>query len=120
MALALAAARRETSAPEPVDSGKFAAQAGAFLDTVEPEAGTKDAGPIELALHALEGNYQLLKSGLLEVGAQGQLPVAEMDARLRAASIMRRAMQQATKAARLLGGKTSAVATPPENGKTPS
>jgi hypothetical protein len=38
--------------------------------------------------------------------AQGQLPVAEMDARLRTASILRRAMQQAVKAALLLDATT--------------
>lgn len=41
---------------------------------------------------------------MLEAGAQGHLPVAEMDARLRAASATRRAVQQAAKAARLLNG----------------
>ena len=43
---------------------------------------------------------------LLAAGAQGRLPVAEMDARLRAASATRRAMQQAVKAVRLLNDET--------------
>jgi phosphate:Na+ symporter len=118
LARALAAARRETPAQAPVEAGRFAAQAEAFLDTVDPESGSADIASVEIALHALEENYQLLKSRLLAAGAQGELPVAEMDARLRAASIMRRAMQQATKAARLLDNKIAAA--PQDTESTPA
>lgn len=37
---------------------------------------------VETCLETPEEHYQMLKSHLLEAGAQGQLPVAEMDARL--------------------------------------
>ena len=107
LALETAAAMRETPAPAPTEAGKFSAQAEALLDAADPEMKPDDARHVEAGLQSLEGHYQLLKSRLLEMGAQGQLPVAEMDARLRAASATRRALQQAVKAMRLLNGATS-------------
>ncbi len=65
--------------------------------------------PLDASLRDFEGDYQMLKSELLEAGAQGRLSVATMDARLRAASSQRRAVEQAVKAARMLAttvGKT--------------
>ncbi len=52
-------------------------------------------------LDASENSYQALKAALLAAGADGRLPLAMMDARLRAASALRRALQQAVKAAQL-------------------
>lgn len=49
-----------------------------------------------------DGAYQLLKAQLLSAGANGSLAVTSMDARLRAASALRRATEQCHKAARLL------------------
>lgn len=107
LALETAAAIRETTASAPPEAGKFAAQAEALLNAVDPEKVLPEIMPgetpdIEACLQTLEAHYQMLKSHLLEAGAQGHLPVAEMDARLRAASATRRAVQQAAKAARLL------------------
>ena len=107
LALETAAAMRETPAPAPTEAGKFSAQAEALLDAADPEMKPDDDSHVEAGLQSLEDHYQLLKSRLLEMGAQGQLPVAEMDARLRAASATRRALQQAVKAMRLLNGATS-------------
>ena len=109
LALETAAAMRETTSPAPAEAGKFAAQAEALLDAVDSEKALPEIIPIdtvcvETCLETLEGHYQTLKSHLLEAGAQSQLPVAEMDAHLRAASATRRAVQQAAKAARLLNG----------------
>ena len=107
LALETAAATRETTAPaldEPVD---FAAATESLLERVDPEMKLNDTSLVETGLQDLEGSYQSLKSWLLAAGAQGRLPVAEMDARLRAASATRRAMQQAVKAVRLLNDETS-------------
>ena len=57
-----------------------------------------------LCLDGFEADYQELKAELLEAGAQDRLTVADMDARLRAASALRRAAQQIAKAARMLAG----------------
>ena len=107
LALETAAATRETTVPaldEPVDS---AAATESLLERVDPEMKLNDTSLVETGLQDLEGSYQSLKSWLLAAGAQGRLPVAEMDARLRAASATRRAMQQAVKAVRLLNDETS-------------
>jgi phosphate:Na+ symporter len=118
LALETAAATRETAPPAPAEASKFAAQAEALLDAVDPGEALPEAMPngrvrIEACLQTLEEHYQALKSRLLEAGAQGNMPVAEMDARLRAASATRRAVQQAAKAARLLGGATPSAGMPP-------
>jgi len=107
LALETAAAMRESASPAPAEAGKFSAQAEALLDSIDfektlPQIIPGEAPDIEACLQTLEEHYQLLKSHLLEAGVQGRLPVVEMDARLRTASIIRRAMQQAVKAARLL------------------
>lgn len=62
-------------------------------------AGTDpESGPAE-RVAAMESTYQSAKAALLEAGAGGRLPVAAMDARLRAASSLRRALEQSAKAA---------------------
>jgi len=66
-----------------------------------------DMHHVETGLQTLEEHGQMLKAHLLEAGAQGHLPVPEMDARLRSASATRRALQQAVKAMRLLNDATS-------------
>lgn len=117
LALETAAGMHETAPPAPAEASKFAAQAEALLDTVDPGEVLPEAMPnrvrIETGLQTLEEHYQALKSQLLEAGAQGNMPVAEMDARLRAASATRRAVQQAAKAARLLGGATPSTGMSP-------
>ncbi|MCR4297748.1 MAG: Na/Pi cotransporter family protein [Gallionella sp.] len=111
LALEAAAATRETATPAPAEAGKFTAQAEALLDAADPEMKPNDISHVEAGLQSLEDHYQSLKSRLLEMGAQGDLPVAEMDARLRAASATHRALQQAVKAMRLLDGETSVTST---------
>ena len=89
---------------------KFGAQAEALLDSVDPSSVLRDRQAIEQALNALEDHYQQLKARLLEAGAQGELPVAEMEVRLRIASMMRRAIEQAVKAALMLDDAPDAMA----------
>ncbi|MDP1652754.1 MAG: Na/Pi symporter, partial [Rhodocyclaceae bacterium] len=89
----------------------FADTAMALLSRVDPEA--IDAAALEPALREMESAYQALKADLLAAGAEGRLPVATMDARLRAASALRRALEQSAKAAHLLAAPTSA-----DNGQT--
>lgn len=106
LALETAAAARETTVPALDEPDDFAAATETLLERVDPEMKLNDTSLVEAGLQELEDNYQLLKSWLLLAGAQGRMPVAEMDARLRAASATRRAMQQAAKAARLLNDET--------------
>ncbi|WP_119290333.1 Na/Pi cotransporter family protein [Azohydromonas sediminis] len=71
---------------------------------VPDEAGAQEpvvTPAIDRLLEATENAYQSLKAALLAAGADGRLPLSAMDARLRAASALRRALQQAVKAVRL-------------------
>ncbi|MDD2700443.1 MAG: Na/Pi symporter [Sideroxydans sp.] len=106
LALEVASASHQPLPHTSLESGKFIAQAEALLDAVDPATGMQDSAAMTLALQTLEAHYQSLKSRLLEAGAQGQLPVAEMDARLRIAGATRRAAQQAVKAALMLADET--------------
>jgi phosphate:Na+ symporter len=76
----------------------------ALLESVDPAAamtGVPNGDRVVRVLAAFEADYQQLKAALLDAGARDELPLAAMDARLRAASALRRAAEQATKAARL-------------------
>jgi phosphate:Na+ symporter len=109
LALEGAAAAREAPQPTVTEvSHAFFAPATGFLATLDPEQKPGEGVDIEADLQALENAYQNLKTELLLAGAQGQLDVADMDARLRAASAIRRALQQAVKAARMLAEGTAA------------
>jgi phosphate:Na+ symporter len=110
LALDMAGVRRELTTMPPPEAAKFGAQAEALLDSVEPSSVLRDRQAVEQALNALEDHYQQLKARLLEIGAGGELPVAEMEARLRVASMMRRAIEQAVKAALMLDGAPDATA----------
>jgi phosphate:Na+ symporter len=88
----------------------FQRQAELLLARVDPAAMALDTPGIENGLRDLEGDYQILKAELLAGGAQGDLSVTEMDARLRAASALRRALGQTAKAAHMLSGPAAAVA----------
>jgi phosphate:Na+ symporter len=112
LALEVASASHAPLPHTSVESGKFIAQAEALLDAVDPALKLEDGDAVALALHTLEEHYQSLKSRLLEAGAQGQLPVAEMDARLRIAGATRRAAQQAVKAALMLNDESTAAVPP--------
>ncbi len=96
-----AAATRETMARPSAASSNFTAAIAALCQSVDPGKLAGEHAHVESALQEMEAGYQALKSALLEAGTQGQLPVAEMDASLRSASAIRRAMQQAVKAMRL-------------------
>ena len=102
----------------------FRRQAHVLLDQADPAGTLADAAALDAGLRDFENDYHILKTELLEAGAQGQLPVGDMDARLRAASALRRALQQAVKAARLLGASglpadasDSAAPAPPPSGE---
>ncbi len=109
LAMEAAAAARETPLPALIETGgDFLDQVTGVLSRIDPEGKLELAAAVETGLEILERNYQKLKAELLEAGAQGRLPVADMDARLRAASAIHRAVQQAAKAARLLGATAPA------------
>ncbi|MBU1691942.1 MAG: Na/Pi cotransporter family protein [Gammaproteobacteria bacterium] len=109
LAMEAAAAARETPLPTLIETGSsFLDQVTRLFSRIDPEGYQEYAADVETGLQSLEGDYQILKTELLEAGAQGRLPVADMDARLRAASAIHRAVQQAAKAARLLVAKSSA------------
>lgn len=76
--------------PLPPAAADFLARAAALLQA-------SDAAP-----DAFEAAYQTLKAGLLDAGARGELAPAEMDAQLRAASALRRGVNQMLKAAHML------------------
>ncbi|HEY0664472.1 MAG TPA: Na/Pi symporter [Gallionella sp.] len=98
----MAGVRRELPIAAPPEASKFGAQAEALLETVDPAARLDDRQAVNDALQTLQDHYQTLKARLLEAGAQGELTVAEMEAQLRMASMTRRAIEQAVKAALLL------------------
>ena len=72
-------------------------EAEALLARLAPDAPEGEGN-----LDAFEAAYQRLKAELLEAGALGHIGVTAMDARLRAASALRRAVEQCAKAGRLL------------------
>ena len=113
LAAEAAAAAGEVPLAEDIASdATYRRQAHALLDQADPAGELADAAALDAGLHDFENDYQILKAELLEAGAQGQLPVGDMDALLRAASALRRALQQAVKAARLLGTSSMPDASP--------
>jgi len=116
LAMEAAAAARETPLPVLIEAGgRFLDQSSKIFAHVDPEARQEYSNDIEADMQNMESSYQLLKAELLKAGAQGRMPVADMDARLRAASAIRRAVQQAIKAERLLGEDASASDTVQES-----
>ena len=99
---AVAAAAESAPGDFPASHESFRRQAEALFARCDPAAPHASPEEIDAALGGFEADYQILKAELLEAGAQGRLAVADMDARLRAASALRRAAQQIAKAARLL------------------
>jgi hypothetical protein len=73
-----------------------------ILTLATVEAGT-DRRTLEQASISLKIAYQNLKDRLLRDGTQGQLDVTAMDAQLRAASALRRAIEHIVKAHALQG-----------------
>jgi len=81
---------------------KFIDQAMKLTSMVDPGNQGEYANDVEYNMQDMEAHYQVLKEELLKEGAFGRLPVSDMDDHLRAASAIRRAIQQAVKAVRLL------------------
>ena len=73
--------------------------ADALFRSCDPADGPGDASAIEPALEAMESAYHALKAALLDSGASGSARLTEMDDALRRYSALRRAAQQAAKAA---------------------
>ena len=96
------AARQSPDAPVAEYDAAFRRRADVLLALIHPDSSPDDTGAIDNAVHELEVDYQRLKAELLEAGARGELAVSAMDARLRAASALHRALDQAVKAIRLL------------------
>lgn len=79
----------------------FRERARVLLEALDPEAPV-DAESREAAVQAAQDAYQALKAHWLEGVAQGHIALSRMDPLLRGASALRRALEQATKAARKL------------------
>ncbi len=77
----------------------FRRQVLALLAALDPEA-PATADVRESAWRDMLSAYEALKVHWLEAGALGRIPVGVMDARLRSASALRHALEQAVKAAR--------------------
>ncbi len=86
----------------PAADAAFGEQARALLAACAAEPGA-DPAHLDTALTELETRYQSLKAALLDAGASGQVSMGEMEAALRRASALRRALEQAAKGARLAG-----------------
>ncbi len=92
---------------------EFRQQTLALLALCDPAGRETVADALERAAREAEDAYQTLKAQLLEAGADGRLSAGAMDARLRAASALHRAMDQAVKGARMLAAGMS----PPSAGR---
>lgn len=77
--------------------------AGRLLTQFDPSAEHPQPATVE-QLAAFEAEYQTLKAALLAAGADGRLAMAPLDALTRSFSVLRRIVDQAAKAARLLDG----------------
>lgn len=87
------------------ESHDFRLASRALLDQCRVAVGQNSAGSLAVALTSMEESYQRLKARLLEAGASEHLPVTTMDAHLRAASGLRRALEQVAKAAGMSAGR---------------
>lgn len=80
----------------------FLALARDLLRRADPARGPEPTLAEDARLDVLGDRYQALKAALLRAGANGELDMDGMEALLRAASLTRRACEQALKAARLM------------------
>lgn len=87
----------------------------ALADAAEQADTAHPAAQIEAALQAAENAYARLKEALLVAGAHAQLSIADMQALLRHASLLRRAAEQTAKAARHLLALEAGIAPPAED-----
>jgi len=92
-----AAAEAGDTAPADAVDQDFRHAALKLMATIDPE-GPTDANARHAAYVDLQKAYQAVKAFWLESGATGRTKVSDMDARLRAASALRRALEQAFKA----------------------
>jgi len=99
---AAAAASEATLEPQAENLPAFRSSAERVIMAADPTAGAGAMDALEAALQAFEADYQRLKAEWLEMGARGVIDVTVMDAHLRAASALRRAVEQIVKARRLL------------------
>jgi len=100
LALEAATAHGEShsAATQHIEAMRFRQAGQDLLDLCEGATKVTDTPGVAAALEGMERAYQALKARLLEAGALDQLPVADMDARLRTASSLRRALEQVVKA----------------------
>lgn len=82
----------------------LAGHAARLLAQIDP-AGEQPQPATPEQLAAFETDYQTLKAALLAAGADGRLAMAALDALTRSFSVLRRIVDQAAKAARLLDGQ---------------
>lgn len=95
----------------------FAELAGDILRRAEPEAGPDPALAEDASADILGERYQALKAALLEAGAEGRMEVDDMETLLRAASLTRRACEQALKATGLLARLAARDDSPADSGE---
>jgi phosphate:Na+ symporter len=89
--------------PLHAELGALASHAGQLFAQFDPAGGQPQPATAE-QLAAFEAEYQAVKAALLAAGADGRLAIAAMDALTRSFSVLRRILDQAAKAARLLDG----------------
>jgi phosphate:Na+ symporter len=100
----LAAEARAAGGDTPIAKGGSAPEARLrdsalrLLAMADPDAPAQAASR-DTAFLEMQDAYEALKAHWLAAGAAGRLPVLAMDAHLRAASALRRALEQATRAA---------------------
>ena len=101
LAVESAAVRLDT-AHEPAiqlpESEKFFSAARTLLSLCNEAAITGEAPSLREAQRDAEQAYQALKARLLQLAVDGQIPVPRMDIQLRSASVLRRALDQVSKA----------------------
>jgi phosphate:Na+ symporter len=84
-------------------------------ERADPQSGPAPGLRDDATLDVLMDRYQALKAALLEDGAAGELPLPAMDALLEHASLTRRVVEHAVKAARLLLSRGERDAAPGED-----
>lgn len=90
---------------EPLE--KLRHTAGRLLRSTDPEGDAFHPGYYEPLLQQAQTEYQSLKDLLLRTGSEGRLSVRQMAARLDQISSLRRALEQAVKAARRVQALTA-------------
>ena len=80
----------------------FRSETVKVLEATDSQRDDHDPGQYEGAMQALQEQYQQLKTAILRAGSGGKLPITQMALRLEEISHIRRALEQAVKAARYL------------------